>query len=95
MLVDFVEGAKCCTMFDFVTKGILQEAVKNTQYDRLKDGNGKAPGMVRSPAACLSWLLVYTVPVCARTNAVQACPALPCPALLRLSACISAWPGKP
>ncbi|KAI3436462.1 hypothetical protein D9Q98_005879 [Chlorella vulgaris] len=46
MLVDFVEGAKCCTMFDFVTKGILQEAVKNTQYDRLKDGNGKAPGML-------------------------------------------------
>ncbi|PSC69027.1 glycoside hydrolase family 13 [Micractinium conductrix] len=45
-LVDYIKGAKHTTMFDFVTKGILQEAVKNTEYDRLRDGRGKAPGLL-------------------------------------------------
>eukprot|EP00877_Chromochloris_zofingiensis_P005318 jgi/Chrzof1/14788/Cz09g16070.t1 len=34
------------TAFDFVTKGILQEAVKNTEYWRLRDNQGKAPGLL-------------------------------------------------
>ncbi|KAG2489176.1 hypothetical protein HYH03_012402 [Edaphochlamys debaryana] len=38
-------GERSCA-FDFPTKGILQEAVKNTQFDRLRDGKGKAPGLV-------------------------------------------------
>ncbi len=32
--------------FDFTTKGILQEAAKHTQYWRLKDSQGKAPGLL-------------------------------------------------
>ena len=32
--------------FDFPTKGILQEAAKNTQYYRLRDSQGKAPGLI-------------------------------------------------
>ena len=33
-------AAACsCCAFDFPTKGILQEAVKHTQYDRLKDSS--------------------------------------------------------
>ncbi|KAL3134045.1 Alpha-amylase A type-1/2 [Trebouxia sp. C0010 RCD-2024] len=32
--------------FDFPTKGILQEAVKYTQYDRLRDRDGRAPGLL-------------------------------------------------
>lgn len=31
--------------FDFVLKGVLQEAVRHTQYDRLRDEHGKAPGL--------------------------------------------------
>lgn len=32
--------------FDFPSKGILQEAVRYTQYDRLRDRNGKASGLL-------------------------------------------------
>lgn len=32
--------------FDFPTKGILQEAAKYTQYDRLRDRDGRAPGLL-------------------------------------------------
>lgn len=32
--------------FDFPTKGILQEAVRYTQYDRLRDKNGRASGLL-------------------------------------------------
>ncbi|KXZ43538.1 hypothetical protein GPECTOR_87g400 [Gonium pectorale] len=38
-------GERSCA-FDFPTKGLLQEAVKHTQYDRLRDGQGKAPGLL-------------------------------------------------
>eukprot|EP00879_Flechtneria_rotunda_P030863 GHRR01033560.1.p4 GENE.GHRR01033560.1~~GHRR01033560.1.p4 ORF type:complete len:110 (-),score=30.70 GHRR01033560.1:1376-1705(-) len=34
------------TVFDFVTKGILQEAVRHCQYWRLADGKKKAPGLI-------------------------------------------------
>lgn len=33
------------SVFDFPLKGILQEAVKNCEYWRLRDSNGKAPGV--------------------------------------------------
>ena len=33
-------------MFDFPTKGILNEAVGNTEYSRLRDADGKAPGLL-------------------------------------------------
>ncbi|CAK9017825.1 unnamed protein product [Durusdinium trenchii] len=34
------------TAFDFTTKGILQEACRNRQYWRLKDQDGKPPGLL-------------------------------------------------
>merc|ERR1719401_708650 len=37
---------KQSTAFDFTTKGVLQEAVKNCQYWRLKDSSGKPPGLL-------------------------------------------------
>lgn len=44
-LVDWCKEAGC-TAFDFVTKGILQEAIKLVEYNRLRDPEGKAPGVV-------------------------------------------------
>ena len=37
---------KASTAFDFTTKGVLQEAVRNCQYWRLKDTKGKPPGVI-------------------------------------------------
>nr|QKY15147.1 alpha-amylase (AMY) [Polytomella parva] len=46
-LVNWLNGnGKTCCAFDFSTKGILQEAMKKTQYWRLKDAQGKAPGLL-------------------------------------------------
>mmetsp|Transcript_66095 Transcript_66095/g.215010 ORF Transcript_66095/g.215010 Transcript_66095/m.215010 type:complete len:785 (+) Transcript_66095:111-2465(+) len=45
---------KQSTAFDFTTKGILQEACKNCQYWRLKDANGKPPGLI-------GWMPKYAV----------------------------------
>ena len=45
-LVDWLDQASGCTLFDFVTKGVLQEAVKNCEYWRLIDPEGKAPGLL-------------------------------------------------
>eukprot|EP00929_Paragymnodinium_shiwhaense_P012461 TRINITY_DN11967_c0_g1_i1.p1 TRINITY_DN11967_c0_g1~~TRINITY_DN11967_c0_g1_i1.p1 ORF type:complete len:1741 (-),score=483.75 TRINITY_DN11967_c0_g1_i1:336-5558(-) len=45
---------KASTAFDFTTKGILQEAVRNTQYWRLKDKSGKPPGLI-------GWMPKYAV----------------------------------
>ena len=42
--IDGTGGTSCA--FDFPTKGILQEAVKNCQYWRLRDQNGKPPGVI-------------------------------------------------
>ena len=46
-LCDWIKaaGTKVCA-FDFPTKGILQEAVRNTQYHRLRDREGRAPGLL-------------------------------------------------
>ncbi|GLC36330.1 Alpha-amylase A type-1/2 [Pleodorina starrii] len=46
-LCDWINGThqRCCA-FDFPTKSILQEAVRNCEYDRLRDGQGKAPGLL-------------------------------------------------
>jgi len=44
---------KASTAFDFTTKGILQEAVNN-QYWRLRDKDGKPPGM-------LGWMPTHSV----------------------------------
>ncbi|KAH0977563.1 hypothetical protein GBA52_027282 [Prunus armeniaca] len=45
-LVRWVEGAGGdVTAFDFTTKGILQQAVQGELW-RLKDPNGRAPGMI-------------------------------------------------
>lgn len=45
-LADWVDGTQGnAWAFDFTTKGLLQQAVKN-QYWRLKDPQGKAPGFV-------------------------------------------------
>eukprot|EP00928_Gymnodinium_smaydae_P053487 TRINITY_DN37464_c0_g1_i1.p1 TRINITY_DN37464_c0_g1~~TRINITY_DN37464_c0_g1_i1.p1 ORF type:complete len:648 (+),score=45.33 TRINITY_DN37464_c0_g1_i1:47-1945(+) len=37
---------KRCAAFDFTTKGVLQEAVRNCQYWRLRDSRGKPPGLL-------------------------------------------------
>lgn len=45
-LCDWIDGCDGhSSAFDFTTKGILQEAVNN-QFWRLKDPNGKAPGLL-------------------------------------------------
>ncbi|GFR45415.1 hypothetical protein Agub_g6794 [Astrephomene gubernaculifera] len=46
-ICDWIRGTgESCCAFDFPTKGLLQEAVKHTQYQRLRDGQGKAPGLL-------------------------------------------------
>jgi alpha-amylase len=42
--MDWLDGVKCASAFDFTTKGILQSAIELCQYDRLIDGDGRAPG---------------------------------------------------
>lgn len=45
--INWINGTqKRSTAFDFTTKGILQEACRNCQYWRLKDSNGKPPGLL-------------------------------------------------
>ncbi|PNH11658.1 Alpha-amylase type B isozyme [Tetrabaena socialis] len=46
-LCDWIKGTgeRSCA-FDFPTKAVLQEAVKNTQYNRLRDDRGKAAGLL-------------------------------------------------
>eukprot|EP00913_Durusdinium_trenchii_P006734 g6330.t1 len=45
--INWINGTgKASTAFDFTTKGILQEAVRNCQYWRLKDARGKPPGLL-------------------------------------------------
>ncbi|GBF91845.1 glycoside hydrolase [Raphidocelis subcapitata] len=47
VLCDWVNANnKSCSAFDFPLKGVLQEAAKRTQYWRLRDARGKAPGLV-------------------------------------------------
>eukprot|EP00746_Dinoflagellata_sp_MGD_P128368 gnl/MRDRNA2_/MRDRNA2_62752_c0_seq1.p1 gnl/MRDRNA2_/MRDRNA2_62752_c0~~gnl/MRDRNA2_/MRDRNA2_62752_c0_seq1.p1 ORF type:complete len:830 (+),score=120.61 gnl/MRDRNA2_/MRDRNA2_62752_c0_seq1:74-2563(+) len=54
-LVNWINATgKACTAFDFTTKGILQEAVRNCQYWRLRDERGKPPGL-------LGWMPKYAV----------------------------------
>ena len=43
---DWLDSAERSSAFDFVTKAILQEAIRQGQYDRLKDSNGKPPGLI-------------------------------------------------
>ena len=46
-VVNWIDGtAGTSSAFDFPTKGILQEAVKNCEYWRLRDQNGKPPGVI-------------------------------------------------
>lgn len=53
--INWIKGTgKRSTAFDFTTKGILQEAVQNCQYWRLKDGAGKPPGL-------LGWMPTHAV----------------------------------
>jgi len=53
--INWINGTgKECTAFDFTTKGILQEAVRNCQYWRLRDQNGKPPGL-------LGWMPTHAV----------------------------------
>lgn len=46
-LINYLDSADgMFSMFDFPTKGILQEAVRNTEYWRMRDDSGKAPGLL-------------------------------------------------
>merc|ERR1719408_250128 len=54
-LCNWINGTgKQSTAFDFTTKGILQEAMRNCQYWRLRDSNGKPPGL-------LGWMPTHAV----------------------------------
>mmetsp|Transcript_22935 Transcript_22935/g.64442 ORF Transcript_22935/g.64442 Transcript_22935/m.64442 type:complete len:277 (+) Transcript_22935:3-833(+) len=54
-LVNWINATdKQSTAFDFTTKGVLQEAVASCQYWRLKDSNGKPPGLI-------GWMPKYAV----------------------------------
>ncbi len=44
-LCDWLDKAGGTTLFDFVTKGILTEAIKNCEYWRLIDPEGRQPGL--------------------------------------------------
>lgn len=46
-MCDYIDGtSRRCPLFDFPTKGILQEAVRNVEYHRLRDAAGKPPGLL-------------------------------------------------
>jgi alpha-amylase len=45
-LCDFLAAARFAAGFDFPTKAVLQEAVRHCQYDRLRDAQGKPPGLI-------------------------------------------------
>lgn len=45
-LCNWLDKASGCTLFDFVTKGIISEAVRHCQYWRLRDSQGKQPGLL-------------------------------------------------
>lgn len=54
-LVDWINATgKKSSAFDFTTKGILQEACRLTQFWRLRDREGKPPGLI-------GWLPQYAV----------------------------------
>lgn len=57
-LVEWVQGAgQRAAAFDFVTKGVLQEAVARCEYWRLRDGAGHAPGLIGWwPAASITFV---------------------------------------
>ncbi|KAK9830242.1 hypothetical protein WJX72_010520 [[Myrmecia] bisecta] len=44
-LCDWLDAAGGTTLFDFVSKGILTEAIKNNEYWRLIDPEGRQPGL--------------------------------------------------
>ncbi len=46
-MCDWINGTqRSCTAFDFVTKGVLQEAIKRCELWSLVDAQGKAPGLI-------------------------------------------------
>lgn len=48
-LIDWVKSThEYSAAFDFPTKGLLQEAFKNSQFDRLRAHDGKPPGLLGS-----------------------------------------------
>ncbi|KAF6254629.1 glycoside hydrolase [Scenedesmus sp. NREL 46B-D3] len=57
-LVDWVQGAgQRAACFDFVSKGVLQEAVARCEYWRLRDAHGQAPGLIGWwPAASVTFV---------------------------------------
>lgn len=49
--------AGAAAAFDFTTKGILQEALASREYSRLKDADGKPPGVVGWwPSRAVTWI---------------------------------------
>ena len=74
-LCDWIKsaGAKVCA-FDFPTKGILQEAARNTQYHRLRDREGRPPGLLGWwPRRAVSFVDNHDTGE-SGLKAVQACP---------------------
>lgn len=66
-VINWIDGTEgLSSAFDFPTKGILQEAVKNCQYWRLRDQNGKAPGVLGwYPKRAVTFIDNHDTGVCA------------------------------
>ena len=45
-LCDWIDEVKYSAAFDFTTKALLQEAVRNCEYDRMMDNDGKPSGLL-------------------------------------------------
>ncbi|CAI5536294.1 unnamed protein product, partial [Closterium sp. Naga37s-1] len=101
-IVEWVEGAdRLATAFDFTTKAILQEAVKRKEWWRLKDKEGRPPGvmgLVPSHAVTFvdnhdtgstqhqGWTVLLLSPSLARVSLLgPTLPPLPHPTLIRAS----------
>ncbi|KAA6426570.1 MAG: glycoside hydrolase family 13 [Trebouxia sp. A1-2] len=95
-LVDWLEKAGGCFLFDFPTKGILAEAVRHSQYWRLIDHEGRMPGLAgywpsRSVAHSSIGLSLATK--LRRRGMHTSSPTLACPASCGSTTLIMAWAG--
>lgn len=89
-LCDWVAAAGGCPAFDFPTKGLLQEAIAHCQYDRLRDGEGKPPGLLGwAPGVAVTFIDNHD------TGSSQAVWPFPSEGVMQGYAYILTHPGMP
>lgn len=96
-LVDWVDGTgKVCGAFDFTTKGILNVALKDASYWRLRDKDGKPSGMIGWwPAMSVTFTDNHdTGPAESCTSGQNLWP-IPCEKITEAYAYIMTHPGIP